>query len=162
MTHVLISVGKIFTIIGILGINTGPLFASAGLVGAGLAFAEKYNKTGNLAICYFGDGAVRQGALHEAFNMAMTWKLPAIFVVENNGYAMGTSVTRTYYTKCVCVLYLGNSNRDSEKVNSETKFKIPVLPKRPREIRRARDFVLRFSFLVSHSHENCMNVNPPS
>jgi len=64
-------------------------------LGAGLAFAEKYNKTGNLCICYFGDGAVRQGALHEAFNMAMTWKLPVIFVVENNGYAMGTSVTRT-------------------------------------------------------------------
>ncbi|MBP6385616.1 MAG: pyruvate dehydrogenase (acetyl-transferring) E1 component subunit alpha [Pseudarcicella sp.] len=64
-------------------------------LGAGLAFAEKYNKTGNLAICYFGDGASRQGALHEAFNMAMTWKLPVIFVVENNGYAMGTSVART-------------------------------------------------------------------
>ena len=64
-------------------------------LGAGIAFAEKYNKTSNLCICLFGDGAVRQGALHEAFNMAMTWKLPVIFVVENNGYAMGTSVTRT-------------------------------------------------------------------
>ncbi|MFN8344231.1 MAG: pyruvate dehydrogenase (acetyl-transferring) E1 component subunit alpha [Spirosomataceae bacterium] len=64
-------------------------------LGAGIAFAEKYNKTKNLCICLFGDGAVRQGALHEAFNMAMTWKLPVIFVVENNGYAMGTSVTRT-------------------------------------------------------------------
>ncbi|GAB3572803.1 pyruvate dehydrogenase (acetyl-transferring) E1 component subunit alpha [Spirosoma luteolum] len=64
-------------------------------MGAGIAFAEKYNKTGNLCICYFGDGAVRQGALHEAFNMAMLWKLPVIFVVENNGYAMGTSVART-------------------------------------------------------------------
>lgn len=64
-------------------------------LGAGLAFAEKYNKTGNVSITYFGDGAVRQGALHEAFNMAMLWKLPAIFVVENNGYAMGTSVERT-------------------------------------------------------------------
>lgn len=64
-------------------------------MGAGIAFAEKYNKTGNLCICFFGDGAVRQGALHEAFNMAMTWKLPVIFVVENNGYAMGTSVART-------------------------------------------------------------------
>lgn len=64
-------------------------------MGAGIAFAEKYNKTTNLCICLFGDGAVRQGALHEAFNMAMTWKLPVIFVVENNGYAMGTSVTRT-------------------------------------------------------------------
>lgn len=64
-------------------------------MGAGLAFAEKYKKTGNLSVTYFGDGAVRQGALHEAFNMAMTWKLPAIFIVENNGYAMGTSVSRT-------------------------------------------------------------------
>jgi len=64
-------------------------------LGAGLAFAEKYKKTGNVSITYFGDGAVRQGALHETFNMAMTWKLPAIFVVENNGYAMGTSVART-------------------------------------------------------------------
>jgi pyruvate dehydrogenase E1 component alpha subunit len=64
-------------------------------LGAGIAFAEKYNKTSNLCICLFGDGAVRQGALHEAFNMAMTWKLPVIFVVENNGYAMGTSVNRT-------------------------------------------------------------------
>jgi pyruvate dehydrogenase E1 component alpha subunit len=64
-------------------------------MGAGIAFAEKYNKTGKLCICYMGDGAVRQGALHEAFNMAMLWKLPVIFVVENNGYAMGTSVKRT-------------------------------------------------------------------
>lgn len=64
-------------------------------MGAGLAFAEKYNKTDNLSITFMGDGAVRQGAFHEALNMAMTWKLPAIFVIENNGYAMGTSVQRT-------------------------------------------------------------------
>lgn len=64
-------------------------------LGAGLAFAEKYKKTGNLSVCYFGDGAIRQGSLHETFNMAMIWKLPVIFVVENNGYAMGTSVART-------------------------------------------------------------------
>ncbi len=64
-------------------------------MGAGIAFAEKYKKTGKLCICYMGDGAVRQGALHEAFNMAMLWKLPVIFVVENNGYAMGTSVQRS-------------------------------------------------------------------
>lgn len=64
-------------------------------LGAGIAFAEKYKGTQNLCMCYFGDGAVRQGALHEAFNMAMTWKLPVIFIVENNGYAMGTSVART-------------------------------------------------------------------
>ncbi|MCF0059397.1 pyruvate dehydrogenase (acetyl-transferring) E1 component subunit alpha [Dyadobacter sp. CY356] len=64
-------------------------------LGAGIAFAEKYNKTGKLCICYFGDGAIRQGAFHEALNMAMNWKLPVIFVVENNGYAMGTSVARS-------------------------------------------------------------------
>ena len=50
-------------------------------MGAGIAFAEKYNKTGKLCICSMGDGAVRQGALHEAFNMAMLWKLPVIFVI---------------------------------------------------------------------------------
>ncbi len=64
-------------------------------LGAGIAFAEKYNNTGHLCVCYFGDGAVRQGALHEAFNMAMLWELPVIFIVENNAYAMGTSVERT-------------------------------------------------------------------
>lgn len=64
-------------------------------LGAGIAFAEKYKKTDNLCICYMGDGAVRQGAFHEALNIAMTWKLPVIYVIENNGYAMGTSVGRT-------------------------------------------------------------------
>lgn len=64
-------------------------------LGAGIGFAEKYNKTGKLCICYMGDGAVRQGAFHEALNLAMLWKIPVIFVIENNGYAMGTSVERT-------------------------------------------------------------------
>ena len=64
-------------------------------LGAGIAFAEKFNKTGNLCICMMGDGAVRQGAFHEALNMAMLWKLPVIFVIENNGYAMGTAVRRS-------------------------------------------------------------------
>lgn len=64
-------------------------------LGAGIGFAEMYNKTGNLCICYMGDGAVRQGAFHEALNLAMLWKIPVIFVIENNGYAMGTSVQRT-------------------------------------------------------------------
>jgi len=77
-------------------------------LGAGLAFAEKFNKTGNLSVCYMGDGAVRQGALHETFNLAMLWKIPVIFVIENNGYAMGTSVKRT---SNVHELYtLGESN----------------------------------------------------
>ena len=64
-------------------------------LGAGIAFADKYFERGGVTICYFGDGAVRQGALHETFNMAMNWKLPVVFVVENNQYAMGTSVSRT-------------------------------------------------------------------
>ncbi|MFT6882481.1 MAG: pyruvate dehydrogenase E1 component alpha subunit [Marinoscillum sp.] len=64
-------------------------------LGAGIAFAEMYNGTDNLCVCYMGDGAVRQGAFHEALNMAMTMKIPVIFVIENNGYAMGTSVQRT-------------------------------------------------------------------
>lgn len=64
-------------------------------IGAGIAFAEKYRGTDNLCVTMFGDGAARQGALHEAFNMAMNWKLPVIFVCENNNYAMGTSVERT-------------------------------------------------------------------
>lgn len=64
-------------------------------LGAGIAFAEKYMGTENVCICSMGDGAVRQGALHEAFNMAMLWKLPVVFIVENNRYAMGTSVERT-------------------------------------------------------------------
>ncbi len=64
-------------------------------LGAGIAFADKYNKNGRVTACFFGDGAARQGSLHETFNMAMTWKLPVIFVCENNLYAMGTSVERT-------------------------------------------------------------------
>jgi pyruvate dehydrogenase E1 component alpha subunit len=64
-------------------------------LGAGIAFADKYNGNDNVTLCYMGDGAVRQGALHETFNMAMLWKLPVIFIIENNNYAMGTSVERT-------------------------------------------------------------------
>jgi pyruvate dehydrogenase E1 component alpha subunit len=64
-------------------------------LGAGLAFAEKYKGTDAVTMCSMGDGAIRQGALHEAFNMSMTWKLPVIYIIENNKYAMGTSVERT-------------------------------------------------------------------
>ena len=64
-------------------------------LGAGLAFAEKYKGTDNVTLCSMGDGAIRQGALHEAFNMSMIWNLPVIFIIENNHYAMGTSVERT-------------------------------------------------------------------
>jgi pyruvate dehydrogenase E1 component alpha subunit len=64
-------------------------------LGAGIALADQYLGTGRITLCYMGDGAVRQGALHEAFNMAMLWKLPVVFIIENNHYAMGTSVQRT-------------------------------------------------------------------
>lgn len=64
-------------------------------LGAGIAFGAKYQGEDTLCVCSMGDGAVRQGALHEAFNLAMLWKLPVIFVIENNNYAMGTSVERT-------------------------------------------------------------------
>ncbi|MFM7217334.1 MAG: pyruvate dehydrogenase (acetyl-transferring) E1 component subunit alpha [Bacteroidota bacterium] len=64
-------------------------------LGAGIAFADHYRGNDSVTLCYMGDGAVRQGALHETFNMAMTWKLPVVFIIENNNYAMGTSVERT-------------------------------------------------------------------
>jgi pyruvate dehydrogenase E1 component alpha subunit len=68
-------------------------------MGAGIAFAEQYKGTGNICVTSMGDGAVRQGILHETFNMAMNWKIPVVFVIENNHYAMGTSVDRTTNVK---------------------------------------------------------------
>ena len=81
--------------------KTNHFFGGHGIVGGqiplgvGIAFAEKYKKTNKICITFLGDGAVRQGSFHEALNLAMLYKLPIIFVIENNGYAMGTSVERS-------------------------------------------------------------------
>jgi pyruvate dehydrogenase E1 component alpha subunit len=79
----------------------GKFYGGHGIVGAqvpigtGLAFAEKYNATKNICYTFLGDGAVNQGQVYEAFNMASLWNLPVVYVIENNEYSMGTSLERS-------------------------------------------------------------------
>lgn len=76
-------------------------------LGAGLAFGDKYFERDSVTLTFLGDGAARQGSLHETLNMAVNWKLPVVFCVENNGYAMGTSVARTSNSEDIWKLGLG-------------------------------------------------------
>ncbi len=80
-------------------------------LGGGLALAHKYNEDGGLCLAYFGDGAANQGQVYETFNMAALWNLPIVFVIENNGYAMGTAVKR--------------SSAETEFYRRGTAFRIP-------------------------------------
>jgi pyruvate dehydrogenase E1 component alpha subunit len=80
-------------------------------LGAGLAFAHKYNEDGGVCLAYFGDGAANQGQVYETFNMASLWQLPIVFVIENNQYAMGTSTAR--------------SSAETEFYRRGTAFRIP-------------------------------------
>lgn len=79
----------------------GRFYGGHGIVGAqvpigtGIAFADKYLKTGKICFTFMGDGAVNQGQVYEAFNMAAMWKLPVVYIIENNEYSMGTSVARS-------------------------------------------------------------------
>jgi pyruvate dehydrogenase E1 component alpha subunit len=80
-------------------------------LGAGLAFAHKYKEDGGICVAYFGDGAANQGQVYESFNTAALWQLPILFVIENNGYAMGTAVKR--------------SSAETEFYRRGTAFRIP-------------------------------------
>ena len=102
-------------------------------LGAGLAFAHKYNGDGGVCLAYFGDGAANQGQVYETFNMAALWKLPIIFVVENNGYAMGTAVQR--------------GSAETQFHRRGTAFRIPGMDVNGMdvlEVRRATDIALEF------------------
>ncbi len=113
---------------GIVGAQIGT--------GAGLAFAEQYRGSKNVVLCFFGDGAARQGMLHEVFNLAMLWKLPVVFICENNNYAMGTSIERT--SNVIDIYKLADAyDMPSDKVDGMT----PELVHEgvARAVKRARD-----------------------
>ena len=105
-------------------------------VGAGIAFAEQYKGTDNICVCFFGDGAARQGVLHETFNMAMVWKLPVVFICENNNYAMGTSVERT--SNVIDIYKIADAyDMPADKVDGMTPE--PVHEAVARAVKRARE-----------------------
>ncbi len=102
-------------------------------LGTGLAFAHKYRDDGGICMAYFGDGAANQGQVYESFNMAALWKLPIVFVIENNGYAMGTAVKR--------------SSAETEFYRRGTAFRIPGMDVNGMdvlEVRRAAEIAIDF------------------
>jgi pyruvate dehydrogenase E1 component alpha subunit len=102
-------------------------------LGTGLAFAHKYRDDGGVCMAYFGDGAANQGQVYESFNMAALWKLPIVFVIENNGYAMGTAVKR--------------SSAETEFYRRGTAFRIPGMDVNGMdvlEVRQAAEIALDF------------------
>jgi pyruvate dehydrogenase E1 component alpha subunit len=102
-------------------------------LGTGLAFAHKYRGDGGVCLIYFGDGAANQGQVYESFNMAALWKLPIVFAIENNGYAMGTAVKR--------------SSAETHFYRRGTAFRIPGMDVDGMdvlEVRKAADIALEF------------------
>jgi pyruvate dehydrogenase E1 component alpha subunit len=102
-------------------------------LGTGLAFAHKYRSDGGVCLAYFGDGAANQGQVYESFNMASLWQLPIVFVIENNGYAMGTAVKR--------------GSAETEFYRRGTAFRIPGMDVNGMdvlEVRQAAEIALDF------------------
>jgi pyruvate dehydrogenase E1 component alpha subunit len=102
----------------------------------GMAFAAKYNNTNQVAVCYFGEAAVNQGAFHEALNMAALWKLPAIYICENNRYGMGTALERASaiydISERACSYDMANEVVDDQEV-------LAVKAAMERAVKRARE-----------------------
>jgi len=93
-------------------------------LGAGIAFALKYKGLQGCCLCYLGDGAVNQGAFHESLNLAALWELPVIYVIENNGYSMGTSQKRSSAYKSCLAERAEAYNMDWDVINGEDLYEV--------------------------------------